>query len=532
MSYIVEVVVPALPGEDALAWQAADALRASQDEGGARHPLLVRLHDVVTAVYPCLTRCREEDLPFGECPWSDGPLIDNVGATMAVFGLRGVENMEHVVRYVVSVAAGLGLTTLDAQLGKIHRPDPGSPGLNYYVSIVGIWRGLRKDQVAAALARAFRKDEAQMRAMLELPRAIVRMGLDLLGALQYQETLFTRGCNVRIGAATAGLPISPEGGNRPADLQRLRASAEQGDVDAQTMLGFFCLRGIDVSQDSAQAAQWFERAARQGDVRAQKLLAYRYQDGDGVAMSYAWALEWMRKAAEQGDVDAQMDVGLRYLWGKGVSPDKPEAIRWFRRAAEQGHPEAQYELGQLLRSAGMPQHEHVEAAFWLGRAAARGDVAAQLAYGEMFWRGEGGLPHDRAQAFSWFRRAAEQGSGAAMAHVSLCYEMGEGVEQDAAQALIWCRKAAEADNAWGQTRLGRYYDDADLLPEDKRQAFMWYARAAGQDYADAQTRLALLYLEGWGGADVDGRKEAMSLLAKAAAGGDAAARDLLVRLRA
>jgi TPR repeat protein len=495
MSYIIEVVVPELPGEDALAWQAADALRASQDEGGARHPLLVRLHDVVTAVYPCLTRCREEDLPFGECPWSDGPLINNVGATMAVFGLRAVENMEQVVRYVVSVAAELGLTTLDVQLGKIHRPDPGSTGLNYYVSIAGIWRGLRKDQVAAALARAFRKDEAQMRAMLELPRAIVRMGLDLLGALQYQETLFTRGCNVRIGAATAGLPINPEGGNRPADLQRLRASAEQGNVDAQTMLGFFCLRGIDFSQDSVQAAQWFERAARQGDVRAQKLLAYRYQDGDGVAMSYAWALEWMRKAAEQGDVDAQMDVGLRYLRGKGVSPDKPEAISWFRRAAEQGHPEAQYELGQLLRS-------------------------------------EGGLPHDRVQAFSWFLRAAEQGSSAAMAQVSLCYETGEGVAQDAAQALIWCRKAAEADNAWGQTRLGRHYDDADLLPEDKRQAFVWYARAAGQDYADAQTRLALLYLEGWGGADVDGRKEAMSLLAKAAANGDAAARDILVRLRA
>jgi TPR repeat protein len=531
MSYIIEVVVPELPGEDTLAWQAADVLRASQDEGGARHPLLIRLHEVVTAVYPCPTRCRDDDLPFGECPWSDGPLINNVGATMAVFGLRGVEHMEHVVRYVVSVAAELGLTTLDPQLGKIRHPDPGPTGLNYYVSILGIWRGLRKDQVAAALARAFRKDEAQMRPMLELPRAIVRAGLDKLGALEYQETLFKLGCNVHIGRETAGLPINLEGGNRPADLRRLRTSAEQGNVDAQTMLGFFCLRGIDLPQDSAQAAQWFERAARQGDVDAQKLLAYRYQEGDGAAMSYAWALEWMRKAAEQGDVDAQVDVGSRYLRGKGVSPDKPEAIRWFRLAAEQGHPEAQYELGRLLSSADMPRHAHVEAALWLARAAAQGNSNAQTAYGDMFWSGEGGLPHDRAQAFSWFLRAAEQGNSAAMAHVSLCYEAGEGVAQDAAHALRWCRKAAEAGNAWGQTRLGRHYDDAELLPQDKRQAFVWYERAAGQDYANAQTRLALLYLEGWGGADVDGRKEAMAWLAKAASGGDAAARDILARLR-
>jgi hypothetical protein len=53
MSYIIEVTVPALP--------AADALRMSQENEAGRHPALVRLHDVLTAVYPCMSRYPDGD---------------------------------------------------------------------------------------------------------------------------------------------------------------------------------------------------------------------------------------------------------------------------------------------------------------------------------------------------------------------------------------------------------------------------------------------------------------------------------------
>jgi len=531
MSYIIEVTVPPLPHEDGLAWQAADALRASQEDETGRHPVLVRLHDVLTAVYPCMSRYPDGDPPLDECPWSDGPLIGNVGSRMAVFGLNGGAQQAVAARFVVDAATMLGLTVLDPQVGKVYRPDPERADTRFFVAVHGVPRGVNKERVASRLAQVFGRDPAQVSAMLDLPTAIVRTGIEGVAALQYRHTLLKLGCNVSMAPEVAGLPIFMDGGNRPADLQRLRAAAERGQPQAQRALGFLYSRGIDGPQDSAQAARWFELAARQGDPTAQKALALRYQKGDGVPLSHARALEWMRKAAEQGDVDAQSDVASRYLAGQGAAPDVAEALRWYRLAAQQGHVRACYRLGQLLRDAATPGADPVEAAAWLAKAAAWGDADAQVAYGEMFRSGQGGLARDRALAFSWFLRAAGQGDGTAMAYVALCYEAGEGVEQDEAQALRWCRKAAESGNAWGQGRLGRHYDEGGLLPQDRRQAFTWYERAAGQDYADAQCRLAALSLEGWGVEGVDGRQQALFWLRKAAAAGDEPARAMLARLR-
>jgi hypothetical protein len=532
MSYIIEVTVPAMPAEDRLAWQAAEALRESQDDDDeGKHPVLVRLHDVLTAVYPCMTRYPDGDPPLDECPWSDGPLIGNVGSRMAVFGLNGGAQQALAARFVVDAATMLGLTALDQQAGRIYRPDPGPAGTRFFITVQGVPRGVSKERVASRLAQVFGRDPAQVRAMLDLPRAIVRTGLDGLAALQYRHMLLKLGCNIGMAPEIAGLPIFMDGGNRLADLQRLHAAAGQGQAQAQCALGFLYWRGIDGPQDSAQAAKWFELAARQGNPTAQKALALCYQKGDGVPMSHAWALEWMRKVAEQGDLDAQMNVAWRYLTGEGVRPDAAEAARWFRQAAQQGHLEAHYQLGQILRDETTPGADPAEAAAWLAKAAALGHADAQAAYGDMFWSGQGGLPRDRAQGFSWFLRAAEQGNAGAMGHVSLCYEAGEGAGQDEALALRWCRKAAEAGNAWGQTRLGRHYEEGDLLPEDMHQAFAWYERAARQEYADAQCRLAVLYLEGWGGDGVDGRQQALFWLRKAAAAGDDMARALLARLR-
>ena len=531
MSYIIEIAVPALPDDDRLAWEAAIALRESQEDEAGKDPVLVRLLDILTAVYPCMSSYPDGDPPLDECPWSDGPLIGNVGSRMAVFGLNGGGQQAVAARFVTDAATMLGLTALDQQAGRIYRPAPERHVTTYFVTVNGVSRGAGKDGVAGRLAQAFGRDPAQVRAMLDRRTAIVRTGLDRIGALQYRHTLLKFGCNSSMGPEIAGLPILMEGGNQPAVLQRLRAAAGQGMAAAQCAQGFLFWRGIDGPLDSAQAAMWFELAARQGDLDAQKALALLYQKGDGVPMSHAWALEWMRQAAAKGDVDAQVDVARRYRTGQGVAPDAAEAIRWYRLAAQQGHVRACYRLGQLLCDGATPGANPVDGAAWLAKAAALGDADAQVAYGDMLRSGRGGLSRDPAQAFSWFARAAGQGEATAMAYVSLCYEAGEGVGQDDALALRWCRKAAEAGNAWGQTRLGRHYDEGDRLPEDKRQAFTWYERAALQDHTDAQCRLALLCLDGWAGDSVDGRQQALFWLRKAAGAGDDVARTMLARLR-
>ena len=68
-----------------------------------------------------------------------------------------------------------------------------------------------------------------------------------------------------------GLALCPPHFRRGAALaaendvpDKLRRDAEHGDVGSRYNLGLMCLKGIDVPQDDAEAAQWFRRAAEQG----------------------------------------------------------------------------------------------------------------------------------------------------------------------------------------------------------------------------------------------------------------------------
>ena len=48
-------------------------------------------------------------------------------------------------------------------------------------------------------------------------------------------------------------------------LQEIRSLAEQGDADAQFLLGFMYAYGKGVAQDFAKAVKWYRKAAEQGN---------------------------------------------------------------------------------------------------------------------------------------------------------------------------------------------------------------------------------------------------------------------------
>jgi TPR repeat protein len=58
--------------------------------------------------------------------------------------------------------------------------------------------------------------------------------------------------------------------------------------------------------DFATAAKEFNKAAEQGDADAQLLLGIMYNNGEGVLQDYKEAVKWFRLAAEQGDANAQL----------------------------------------------------------------------------------------------------------------------------------------------------------------------------------------------------------------------------------
>lgn len=74
--------------------------------------------------------------------------------------------------------------------------------------------------------------------------------------------------------------------------------------------------------------------AEEGDAEAQYMLGDRYLNGEGVTQDASEAVKWLRKAAEQGNDEAQFALGLTYFKGMGVSQDYAEAAKWLRKAAE------------------------------------------------------------------------------------------------------------------------------------------------------------------------------------------------------
>ena len=73
-------------------------------------------------------------------------------------------------------------------------------------------------------------------------------------------------------------------------------------------------------------------AAEQGDADAQTMVGEIYERGLGAEPNYEAAAEWYRRAAEQGYSRAQFNLGTLYEQGLGVPADRLEALNWYRRA--------------------------------------------------------------------------------------------------------------------------------------------------------------------------------------------------------
>ena len=351
MNHILEVFSPAIPGDDRLAWIALAAEREKQT-AGPQTATLTRFHDTLVSVYPCLAGYIPDEVAAAACPWAEDRLIDRFGSRLATLLVRPVR-LDEVLGFILSIAGALGLTVFDKARGQIHRPPALSQEGTYEIHVHGVRPGFARDQVIAAIARAFQQDPARIGRMLDTPRARVKKRSDRLSALRCQAMLSKLGCSCSIVAEQPSAlrpvaEISLAGGNQVADLQRLRRCAKLGNAESQYQLGFLLLRGLDLAQDSVQGVKWIERAAEQGHCEAQWAVALCYREGNGVFKSYARALEWMRKAAVQGCPQAQTSVGRIYCKGEGVQPDLAEARRWFQRAAAQGDSQGQYWLGKML----------------------------------------------------------------------------------------------------------------------------------------------------------------------------------------
>ena len=155
-------------------------------------------------------------------------------------------------------------------------------------------------------------------------------------------------------------------GDYPAAYKLSLPWAQQGNRDAEFLIGLMYATGHGVRQSYSEAAQWYQQAADDGQDSAQNNLAQLYAAGRGVRGSLVEAATLYWRAADQGNHRAQYNLAVAYRDGKGVEQDFVRAYMWYTLSAAVGwdldvHDMARKERDELAKQMTPAQIAQAEA---------------------------------------------------------------------------------------------------------------------------------------------------------------------------
>jgi TPR repeat protein len=247
------------------------------------------------------------------------------------------------------------------------------------------------------------------------------------------------------------------------NYEELLAKAEQGDAEAQELLGRVYDRGnrrCHVRRNRQAAVKWWTLAAENGHTGALLSLSWHYHK----LGQHLKALELLRQAADAGDLKAYSRLG-NYYWAEW-SPmrDKAEAIKIWKQGAELG------------------------------------DALSANRLGKCYYNGDG-VEQDYHEAVRFFRMCGEKNF-----NMVDCYLYGHGVEKNVDQAVEILKNILEDGRNWSAMfALAHIYSDGIVTEPDYEQALHWWKEASDGDDGEmwhgsheAQYQVARYYYEGKG----------------------------------
>ncbi|HUI17337.1 MAG TPA: tetratricopeptide repeat protein [Alphaproteobacteria bacterium] len=165
-------------------------------------------------------------------------------------------------------------------------------------------------------------------------------------------------------------------GNYTLAYTELIEDAQNGNPEAEFMIGEIAAAAAGKERSYALAAQWYRLAAAKGFEPANLALALLYLHGAGgdddptrVAADPAQAAHYLEAAAKGGDAEAQALLGQLYMEGKGVPKNADLAWRYTLAAANHGIALAEYNAGLLVLDRSAAARDLAEAYKWFALAA-------------------------------------------------------------------------------------------------------------------------------------------------------------------
>lgn len=204
-----------------------------------------------------------------------------------------------------------------------------------------------------------------------------------------------------------------------ADIPKLLEQAKSGDAVAQYWLSVAYARGDGVPRDMSETFRWAKASAEQGNIDAQRNLGFIFSKlGPPEIRNPQEALKWFMRAAEGGDAESQYNAGLALMNGDGAAANPKAAVDLWEKAAAQGYPEAECYLGvSYLEGVGVEQNlERARELF--KKAAMHAMPVAQYNLAVMYWQGAGG-DMNKAESLAWMSMANDSGNSGAKKYLDL-----------------------------------------------------------------------------------------------------------------
>jgi uncharacterized protein len=171
----------------------------------------------------------------------------------------------------------------------------------------------------------------------------------------------------------AGNPEAKDAVARTAKEMKFTAAALED-------IGAMYEKGVELPQNSAEAARWYGEAANHSDSAALRF-AEMLINGKAIAQDYPRAFKLCHQAAEHRDGKGQYCLGYLYENGLGTEKNSKEAMKWYQLAASGLIPgtrrSAALALAEMYARGDGTKADHVEAYYWFVLAYGDGSSAAK-----------------------------------------------------------------------------------------------------------------------------------------------------------
>jgi TPR repeat protein len=154
--------------------------------------------------------------------------------------------------------------------------------------------------------------------------------------------------------------------NQPQQaFELIEVLAEQGDADAQFLVGRMLELGEGVDQDIQRGISSYQKAVNQQHSCAMNNLAVRYKTGDHVPKDHSLAFQLTQKAALSQHPVTLTSLGEIFDFGQGTPVNKEMALNYYKQALENGSASALFLIGRLYIERGKTPQEKLQGLIWL-----------------------------------------------------------------------------------------------------------------------------------------------------------------------